>query len=207
MNYIFIHGMGQLPISWDKIISYLPKNIKISCPNLSELVNGQKVTYDKLYKAFETQCNLKESPLYLCGVSLGAVLALHYALDYPQRVSSLILIAPQYKMPTLLLKFQNIVFHIMPERIVQEMGFTKKDIISLTKSMNTLDFSNRINEISYPSLIICGQNDIANKRAAKKMASSIPYAQIAFVEHAGHEVNVQAPAKLADLIKEFWFNK
>ena len=207
MNYIFVHGLGQLPVSWNQIISYFPKDIEISCPNLSELVNGQKVTYDRLYEAFETQCNIKKCPLYLCGISLGAVLALQYTLDHPKRVKSLIMIAPQYKMPTLLLKFQNIVFHMMPESAFQEMGFTKKDIISLTKSMNELDFTNRIKEISSPSLIICGQNDISNKRAAKEMAGKIPNAKIAFVEKAGHEVNVEAPIKVSSLIKGFWFNE
>lgn len=207
MNYIFIHGLGQLPMSWEKIISCFPKDIEISCPNLSELMKGQKVTYDNLYKAFENQCNLKKSPLYLCGISLGAELALQYTLDNPQRVNSLIMIAPQYKMPTLLLKFQNMVFHIMPESAFQEMGFAKKDIISLTKSMYTLDFTNRIKEILPPSLIICGQNDISNKRAAKKMADGIPNARIVFIEKAGHEVNVEAPIKVSSLIKRFWFNE
>lgn len=206
-NCMFIHGLGQLPTSWDKVISYFPNDVKISCPHLSEIVNGQKVTYENLYKAFENQCNLIKEPLYLCGVSLGAILALHYTLDYPQNVDSLIMIAPQYKMPRFLLGFQNIIFRMMPKRAFQETGFAKKDIISLTNSMKTLDFTSKVKEISCPSLIICGQNDTSNKKAAKILADSIPNAQMSSVKNAGHEVNVETPVKLAALIKEFWFNE
>lgn len=207
MTYILIHGLGQLPISWDKTLSYFPNDIEVFCPHLSEFVNNQNVTYEKLYKEFENQCNLKKSSLCLCGISLGAVLAMQYTLTYPQNVKSLIMIAPQYKMPTLLLSLQNAVFRMLPKSAFQKMGFAKKDIISLTKSMKKLDFTNRIKGISCPSLIICGQNDTSNKNAAKKMANSILTAQIAFIENAGHEVNVEAPEKLAILIKEFWFNE
>ena len=39
----------------------------------------------------------KRQLLNLCGLSLGAVLALNYAIDFPKKVNSLILIAPQYE--------------------------------------------------------------------------------------------------------------
>lgn len=207
MNYVFVHGLGQLFSSWEKVISCLPNNAKIFCPCLSDLIKGQKVTYANLYKAFEKYCKLIKEPLCLCGISLGAVLSLDYTLNHPQNVNSLIMIAPQYKMPKLLLNFQNIVFRMTPERAFQDMGFTKWNIISLTESMKMLDFSSVVREISCPVLIVCGKNDISNKKAAKKMAESIPTAQTVFIENAGHEVNVNSPIKLAALIKRFWFNE
>ena len=60
--------------------------------------------------------NKFSEPVTICGISLGAVLALNYCIYHAEQVQSLILIAPQYKMPRLLLKFQSILFRIMPEK-------------------------------------------------------------------------------------------
>lgn len=87
MTYVFIHGLGQTSSSWDKVIDHLPTDIQIYCPCLSALVKDKQITYQNLYNAFENECNCMEMPLCLCGVSLGAILALQYTLNNPQRVN------------------------------------------------------------------------------------------------------------------------
>ena len=62
----------------------------------------------------------------LCGLSLGGVLSLNYAIEYPHKINSLVLIAPQYKMPVNLLKVQNLLFRFMPKAAFQSTGFEKK---------------------------------------------------------------------------------
>ena len=53
----------------------------------------------------------------------GGVLALNYAVDHPEKVQQLVLIAPQYKMTEKLLRFQNLLFRFMPDSMFQQMGF------------------------------------------------------------------------------------
>ena len=115
------------------------------------------------------------------------------------------LIAPQYKMPRLLLGIQNIVFRILPQAAFGSMGFSKRDTIALTTSMKKINFTPFLNEIACPAFIICGQKDRANQNAARILANTIPNAKLSFVESAGHEVNIDAPVTLGDLIKEAWF--
>ena len=67
--------------------------------------------------------------------------------------------------------------------------------------MIDLDFSNSIMNISCPTLIVCGQRDNANKRAARDLANIIPQAKFHLIENAGHEVNVDTPKELASIIK------
>ena len=119
--------------------------------------------------------------------------------------TSFILIAPQYKMPRLLLGIQNIVFRILPQAAFGSMGFPKRDIIALTTSMKKIDFTSLLKEITCPAFIVCGQKDRVNQKAARKLANTIPNAKLSFVESAGHEVNIDAPIALADLIKGAWF--
>ena len=205
MTYVFIHGLGQTSSSWDKVIAHLPADIQIYRPCLSALVKDKQITYENLYKAFENECNCMEMPLCLCGISLGAILALQYTLNNPQKVKSLMLIAPQYKMPRLLLGIQNIVFRILPQAAFGSMGFSKKDMIALTASMKKIIFTSFLNEIACPTFIVCGQKDRANQNAAKILANTIPNAKLFFIENAGHEVNIDTPVILAELIKKAWF--
>ena len=67
-----------------------------------------------------------------------------YAIDFPQRVKSLILIAPQYDMPKFLLKVQNVLFKFMPESQFKDIGLTKRDFIMLTNSMVDMDLADII---------------------------------------------------------------
>ena len=121
-----------------------------------------------------TQRKYFSEPLNLCGLSLGAVLALNYAIDFPQRVKSLILIAPQYDMPKFLLKVQNVLFKFMPESQFKDIGLTKKDFITLTNSMADMDFTSGLENVSCPVLVLCGEKDYnVNKKAAIKIAEKL----------------------------------
>ncbi len=200
MNQIFIHGLGQTPDSWERVLSYFPYCDECVCPDLVKMVSGKEATYGALYSAFAELCSRYDNPLDLCGLSLGGVLALNYAVEHPEKINSLILIATQYKMPKNLLRFQNMIFRLMPKSMFREMGFGKSDFLVLCKTMSELDLSGKMSEIACPVLIICGEKDTANKKAALEMADLIGNSELRIIEKAGHEVNVVAPEKLSEII-------
>lgn len=103
------------------------------------------------------------------GLSMGAVLALNYAIDHPDKVKALVLIAAQYKMPKKLLKFQNMLFRFMPNATIKQFD-SKADAISLCGTMAELDFRDSLCKVSCPALIVCGEKDNANKKASKELA-------------------------------------
>lgn len=204
MKYIFLHGMGQNASSWDETISFLPNTTEIVCPELSDFFSEGNCYYSKMYTAFCDYCNNFSEPLNLCGLSLGAVLALNYAIDYPQRVKSLILIAPQYDMPKFLLKVQNVLFKFMPESQFKDIGLTKKDFITLTNSMANMDFTSGLEKVSCPVLVLCGEKDNVNKKAAVKVAEKLSKARFSTIENSGYEVNIDNPNGLAKAMKELY---
>ena len=201
MKYILLHGMGQNASSWDKTISYLPDATETACPELSNFFSEDNCNYNKMYSSFCRYCNSFSEPLNLCGLSLGAVLALNYAIDFPQKVSSLILIAPQYNMPKFLLKVQNVLFKFMPESQFKDIGFKKKDFITLTNSMADMDFTSSLNKVNCPVVVICGEKDNVNKKAAIKLASELPNAKFSTIDNSGHKVNVDNPQGLANAME------
>lgn len=204
MSTIFVHGLGQTSLSWQPTVSHLPKEMAITCPDLYNLCENQDLTYQKLYAAFVDYCDKFSQPLNLCGISLGAILALNYAIDYPKRVNSLVLIAAQFKMPRFLMMCQNIIFSILPEKYFLKSGVSKKHMIQLSKSMLDINFNRGLKYISCPVLVVCGAKDYVNQKAAKKLTDRLTNKNYHIIENAGHEVNIEAPKSLALALEVFY---
>ena len=204
MKYLYLHGLGQNADSWNKVTSATEVSENSACLDLAEMIKGKVATYSALYSAFSEMCNAKNEDIILCGLSLGSVLALNYAIDYPQKVKALVLIAAQYKMPTRLLKLQKALFHFMPQSMFQQTGFGKLDFISLCSTMAELEFSDSLNQISCPALVVCGEKDKANKKASIELADILKCSQFKEISETGHEVNLESPEKLASLLREFY---
>ena len=204
MKNVFVHGLGQTPDSWKPVFSLLDGPGDCVFPDLAAMVSAGEATYARLYRAFTRLCDGLEAPLALCGLSLGGVLSLHYAVEHPERVGSLVLIAPQYKMPKRMLQVQNTLFRLMPRAMFRETGFEKAQFLQLCRSMMELDFSSALSGIACPTLVICGDRDRANRQACKDLARLVKRAELRVVEGAGHELNREAPEKLALLLREFY---
>lgn len=202
MRYIFLHGLGQTPKSWEDVTSRLPAETER--PDLFGMLPQGGVSYKAMYGAFSRYCGSSPEPIALCGLSLGGILAMDYAIENPDRVKSLVLIGVQYVMPKLLLKVQNAMFSLMPERMFGDMGMGKRDVIALTRSMAELDFSGEICKIACPTLIIYGERDSANKKACCELGEKLPSSRLCEIKGAGHEVNRDAPESLAQALREFW---
>ena len=170
MKYLYLHGLGQNPDSWNRTIKETKVSESSVGLSLSEMLEGKSATYKELYSSFSGECDKENEEIVLCGLSLGAVLALNYAIDHPDKVKALVLIAAQYKMPKKLLEVQNMLFHLMPNSAFNKMGFKKADVISLCGTMAELDFSDSLHKVSCPVLIVCGEKDKANKKLQKNFA-------------------------------------
>ena len=206
MKYLYLHGLGQNPDSWNRTIKETKVSESSVSLSLSEMLEGKSTTYKELYSSFSGECDKENEEIVLCGLSLGAVLALNYAIDHPDKVKALVLIAAQYKMPKKLLKVQNMLFHLMPNSAFNKMGFKKADVISLCGTMAELDFSDSLHKVSCPVLIVCGEKDNANKKASKELASYLSDSHFHELLKAGHEANIESPEELATVLQEFYDN-
>ena len=201
---VFVHGLGQTAQSWEKTVQKLEDGESYCCVELSELVPKGEVTYSGLYRAFSDFCGRTNTALDICGLSLGAVLALNYAMEHPEKMHTLVLIAPQYRMPKALLRFQNGVFRLMPKSAFRAMGFEKEEVIRLCRGMAQLDFSEALRKVTCRVLVICGEKDRSNRKAAIGLAQTLQNAQLRMIAGAGHEVNLEAPEALAETLRSFF---
>ena len=119
MAKILIHGSGHQAASWNETISYMENNDDILCPNLVSVLKGKEASYANLYSSFTEYCGKIDGQVHLCGISLGGILALNYALDFPENVKTLVLIGTPYKIPKAAFAFQNMIFRFLPKSPAQ----------------------------------------------------------------------------------------
>lgn len=83
---ILIHGLGQNSKDWDTIKNELEtREISPIVPDLFDLTKGRELDYPTVYQAFSEMSESYKDKLNLCGLSLGGLLALNYAIQYPKK--------------------------------------------------------------------------------------------------------------------------
>lgn len=92
----------------------------------------------------------------------------------------------------------------MPRSTFEKMGCLKKEFITLVNSMSNLDISSDLDKIKCSSLVICGAKDNVNMENAKLLNKDIKNSKLKIIENAGHEVNIDNPKDLANIVYEFW---
>ena len=204
MAKVLIHGSGHKTASWDETISHMENNDDILCPNLGSILKGKKASQANLYSSFTEYCDKIDGPVHLCGISLGGILALNYALDFPEKTKTLILIGTPYKVPKAAFAFQNMIFRFLPKSVFENMAFDKKDTFALGNSMKSLDFSSRVQNIKCPTLIICGKKDNANMKSAYYLSQNMKNAELKVIKNTGHVVNEENPKVLAEILNEYY---
>lgn len=199
MKTVILHGLGQTPQAWNAVTGQAP-SVDIDCPTLFSAGETGALTYARILAGLEARYACTPEPLRLCGLSLGAVLALDYTIRHPDQVAALILIAGQLRSPRLLLTLQNLIFRCLPKKMFQDMGISKKEAIGLTRSMCSLDLTPGLERVTCPVDVVCGERDRANQRAARQLASLLPQARLHIIPGAGHQVNQDAPETIAEIL-------
>lgn len=204
MKTILVHGTGHRAGSWNETIRLMDESLDIVCPDLSALLDHQEASYANLYSAFSNYCLRFDDSLCICGLSLGGILALDFALEYPNVVKKLVLIGTPHKVPKILFRVQNLVFHFLPKSAFKEMAFDKKKTLALTKSMIDLNFENRIHDFSIPTMLICGDQDKANIKSSQYFNDHMRNAKLTIFSNTGHIVNEEKPQELAEILNDFF---
>lgn len=204
MTKVFIHGSGHKGSSWNEVVKIMHNNKDILCPDLSTILNGKEASYSHLYSSFVEYCHEIEGQIDLCGLSLGGILALNYAIEYPGKVKSLVLIGTPYKVPKFMFRIQNIIFRLLPKSTFKGMVFNKKDTFILGNTMKELDFSNNVQVIICPTLIICGEKDKANMKSAHFLSENIKGSEWKIIQETGHVVNEENPKELARILNDYY---
>jgi len=98
---------------------------------------------------------------------------------------------------------QGAVFRVLPSKVWEKQGARKDVMLSVMRAVSRADFSDRLDAVSSPTLVLCGGRDRPNLPAARALAAGIRGAELRIIPGAGHQSHTQAPEAFATLLGAF----
>lgn len=224
---VFLHGSGDNAQLWDAVIACLPQYtaIALDLPGHGALTDRPGPTtmsvddYAGAVRAELTRRGLRH--VCLIGHSLGSAIALRMAVDYPALVSRLVLVGAGARMrvlPALLdeartdassAKWKLVEMGFAPAHLAQARPFFEhlaptapgmlyRDLAAC----DSFDIMSELGHIAQPTLVLTGAEDrLAPPKYAQYLAEHLDNARLALISDAGHYVQLEAPAAIAEAIR------
>jgi 3-oxoadipate enol-lactonase len=199
---VLLHGMGTGPEAWQPQVDALGPDCTVLAPPL-RLDRG--FTIER-----EAERLLRELPperLDLCGLSLGALVALRMALDEPERVRRLVLCAGFASLPLRFRLLQGVVgtvVALLPPGARRELGgLGRSTIRAVFRAGRCFDVSGGLVRLAMPALVLVGERDRANIGLSTALAAALPHGRLETVASAGHVANVDAPEAFTAALRSF----
>jgi pimeloyl-ACP methyl ester carboxylesterase len=227
-SLIFIHGSGSDHSGWVQQYSQLHKQFNIIAIDLpghgassgsgENDVDSYCLWVKKLFAVIQPKAPI------IIGHSLGAAIALTFALHYPQEVTGIVPVGGGIKMPVnpdllsglktnptevidLICKFslakenRPALFDPLKKSLAKaNVDVLYGDLFACSK----LDLTADINKINTPTLVVCGTDDkMTPADFSRKIASAIGGAQLCMIEGAGHMVMLEKPVEFNEAISKF----
>lgn len=224
---LLVHGAGGSSRHWLPMLSQLNADIfpvAVDLPGHGETSGTALHDFKAVAEfldSFLTALKIKQ-PIYYVGHSLGGLIGLQFALNYPQRVKQLVVMATSAKiklhpdfltsalsgewdLATLRQSFAPEVPEPSKNLVLNEFKHTRLDSAADDfMGVSQVDLGDEVASLQIPTLIITGSDDvIISPRKGILLRKQIPDARLVNIPGAGHYLQVEEPGKVAQVIEEF----
>jgi len=193
----FVHGLGQLPQTWQDQVTAMPSDrFKAVAPWVKGLRPGRLGPFsvdaaaDDLLGLLNT--NGVES-LGIVGSGLGAVVALAAAQRAPECVSELVLEGGSVKFGRLALGAQKALVRAMPDAKWAATGLNRSSVLAVLDGLAGLDLASGLGRVTARTLVLLGSHDRAQRPGAESIAAGVPGARLAVIPDAADPVHLTNP--------------
>lgn len=225
---VLLHGMGTGASAWEPQIEVFSAKHRVVAPYLPGY-GPNPGPFSMAATREQVASLIKEvssNPVHLCGLSLGALVALELTRENPELVRSLVLSAGFVGLPAehvaQMKSTADSIRGYDPEAFEQDVlpglvagvpeshrSVALREISSLKPAdlaeILSYEFDARawIGEIDVPALVICGANDEPNLPLSRELAAELPDAKLLVIEGAGHVANLDTPNDFSEAVLEF----
>lgn len=240
---LILHGWGSSSDSWREVQRMLVENgcqvivpdlpgfgkTQAPLPRRSLGGGGEEVWGVEEYTEFVNQFaeKLGVEKFILAGHSFGGQTAIQFAVQHPEKVEKLVLIAAAgvrrtpgvaKKLVMTVAKLVSFLLYLVPFEDLRNniknamyMAIHRRDYMKtqgimrdVFKKVITQDLTAKFSKISVPTLLIWGDKDeMTPIQDAYLMQELIPDSKLEVIPGAKHALNFQAPEKLSELIALF----
>ena len=200
---VLTHGWVNDRSVWDPLIKNLSKDHTVVSWDLrghGESDSPPPGSYSRQHALSDLRAvlNASDRPAVLVGHSLGGYLSLAHALDYPEDVSGLVLIAagPGFRNAEAREEWNDAV-RSSAEKLDQSPGVEE---ISMHVDSEVID---NLTDISASTLVILGERDKRFAAAASLFSRDLNVYESVVVPDQGHMVHLKAADQCADAIRSF----
>jgi pimeloyl-ACP methyl ester carboxylesterase len=225
---VFIHGSGGSHEDWSRQVIPLKNDFNIAALDLPG--HGQSegdgesdvFAYVAIVKEFIKTAGILKP--VLVGHSLGAAICLGFAIRYGDAAAAIVPVGGGVRMPVNALILDGIkndpdstiamiakfsVTKTNREKyaglIIQELSRVSPEIIHGDfAACDRLDITDKISEITIPTLVICGREDKMTPPAfSAYLSNNIHGAKLSLIPEAGHFVMLENPKEFNDTVADF----
>jgi 3-oxoadipate enol-lactonase len=202
---IFLPGFGQMPTDWQDQVTAMPTGWRGYVPWLAGLKPTDKSGFE-LNRAVGGVVSMMEMQgikrAHICGLSIGSVVALRLAADYPELVDHLVLASGQVTPRKSMMKLQLAVMKRTPESKFLAQGLTKAKAVEAFSTLAALDLRADLSKVKAPTLVLTGNRDQANAPTAKALTQGIRGARMETL-NGSHALNTSAPDEFNHAVFSF----
>ncbi len=221
---VLLHGGFLLHNTWHPQLQAFSQRWHIIAPDLTYSSFSQLTVANLAHDVTALIQSQARQPVWLVGLSLGAVVATRIAIDHPQLVAGLVLSGGRAKAgfvdkiattlvrltpeKSLLNSFLEPTLHIYPaldgiaQKEMQRVG--KAGFVQSLRAIEAVDFTAALPGIHVPTLVLVGADDRPHfLREAKSLHDGIPNAELRVIPDVGHGWNLEAPEAFNEIVTTF----
>lgn len=204
---MLLHGLTQDPTAWQDVISGLATAgaaSKFFAPWVQGTSPRDHDTFDidraasDVARLIELQAGGRAA---VCGLSLGAAVAIQTAAEYPELVSRLVVSGAIAKMTPAENRAMRFGSALMPAARFPGSS-TKAAVREVYRQLRHLDLTAQLGRITCPTLVLCGQQDTPRLAPARELVAAIPDARLVMLP-GGHSLNREQPSEFVAAVAEF----
>ncbi len=194
---VFVHGLGQLPQTWQDQVTAMPSDqFKAVAPLIKGLRPGKLGAFSVDAAADELLGLLNTygvESMALVGSGLGAVVALAAAERSPDCVSDLVVEGVALKYGRLAMGAQKAMIRALPDARWAATGLNRTSVLSVLDGLAGIDLERDLGSVRARTLAIVGAHDRTQRPASDAVAAGVPGARLTVIPDASDPVHLSAP--------------